>query len=86
MVSISKSLYINSKDQLYKIVEGDEYLSENNIFIPFMDSMRDHYYGCRCDADRYNDLSNQEYNKLNNDEVINILKNYFNCNEVKFIK
>lgn len=51
-----------------------------------MDSMRDHYYGCRCDADRYNDLSNQEYNKLNNDEVINILKNYFNCNEVKFIK
>jgi hypothetical protein len=86
MAKITKSLYIESKDHLYKLADQHDNLSENKMFIPFMDSMRDHYYGCRCDAEKYNDLSNNEYFKLDNSEVLDFLKSYFECDIVAFIK
>ena len=86
MANITKNLYIQSKDQLYKLIEQHETLSESKLFIPFMDSMTDHYYGCRCDADRFDYVSNNEYIKLNNEEVLKTLKEYFNCNDVIFTK
>lgn len=86
MASISKNLHISSKDQLYKLINQNEELSTNNIFIPFMDSMNDHYYGCRCDEVAFRIKSDNEYDKLDNENVINLLKDFFKCDSVKFIK
>lgn len=86
MVNIIKKLHIESKDQLYKLVDQNEELSENILFIPFMDSMKDHYWGCRCEEVRFNEVSDAEYYKLNTQEVLNLLKDFFNCDIVTFIK
>ena len=85
MASVSRTLVISSKEQLYKLIDFKEDLQENKLFIPFMDSMYNHYYGCRCDADLFNSQSNEQFDKLNNQEVIDFLKEYFNCN-VTFLK
>ena len=86
MANISKNLYIKTKDQLYKLIDQNDDLSSNKIFIPFMDSMVDHYYGCRCNESLYNIKSNEEYEILkDNDDVINILKEFFKCDLVSFI-
>ena len=84
MTHIIKRLVIRDKNQLYRLIEPKDELSLNPIFIPFLDSMNDYYYGCRCDEVKFNTISNQEYNNLNNDSVIHILKNFFNC-EVEFV-
>lgn len=86
MANISRNLYIKTKDQLYKLIDQNDDLSSNKIFIPFMDSMIDHYYGCRCNESLYNMKSNEEYEILkDNDDVINILKEFFKCDLVSFI-
>jgi len=85
MSSIVKRLLIENKDQLYKIIEPNDDLSSNILFIPFLDSMRDHYYGCRCAEVQFNTISNQEYENLKTEEVINFLKDYFNCDSVEFV-
>jgi len=84
MTHIIKRLVIRDKNQLYRLIEPKDELSLNPIFIPFLDSMNDYYYECRCDEVKFNTISNQEYNNLNNDSVIDILKNFFNC-EVEFV-
>ncbi len=86
MANISRNLYITSKDQLYKIIDQNEELSSNRIFIPFIDAMMDHYYGCRCNESIYDTKSNDEYDKLDNEEAIKLLKDFFNCEIVKFTK
>ena len=77
-------LIIESKDQIYKLIDQNEELKTNKIFIPFMDSMRNHYYGCRCNEALYNQQSNEQFNNLNNSQVTDFLKSLFGCDEVVF--
>jgi hypothetical protein len=86
MASISRKLQIASKDQLYKAIDAVEELSSNKIFSPFMDSMRDHYYGCRCDAEYYDNRSSEEYRISSTDEnITSALKEYFECSDIEFL-
>ena len=86
MASISRKLQITSKDQLYKVVDSISELSSNKIFLPFMDSMQDHYYGCRCDEEFYDKRSSEEYRRASFDEnITSVLKEYFNCSDIEFI-
>lgn len=86
MASISRKLQITSKDQLYKVVDSISELSSNKIFSPFMDSMQDHYYGCRCDAEFYDKQSSEEYRRASIDEnITSILKEHFKCSDIEFI-
>ena len=84
MASITKKIVITSKDQLYKLIESREELMSSPLFVPFMDSMRDHYYGCRCNETLYNQQSNNQFNNLNNPQVTDFLKTLFGCDEVIF--
>lgn len=85
MAKIIKRLVIESKDRLYKIIEPNEELSSNNLFIFFIDLMNDYYYGCKCNESHFNDISSQEYENLKNEKVTNFLKDYFNCDSVEFV-
>lgn len=86
MANISRNLYIKTKDQLYKLIDQNDDLSSNRVFLPFMDSMVDHYYGCRCNESLYDFKSNEEYEKLkDNIEAIKTLKELFKCDLVSFI-
>ena len=84
MVNITKKIVITSKDQMYKLIESRDELSSSHLFIPFMDSMRSHYYGCRCNEALYNQQSNEQFNNLNNSQVTDFLKSLFGCDEVVF--
>jgi hypothetical protein len=85
MPNIVKKLFIKDKEQLYKLVEPNDDLKSNSLFTTFLDSMNDYYYGCKCSESYFDSVSNQEYKNIKNDEVANLLKDYFNCDSVEFI-
>ena len=78
-------LIIESKDQIYKLIDQNEELKTNKLLIPFMDSMKSHYWGCRCNEALYDKQSTDEYQKLNNLDVIVLLNNFFNVESTTFM-
>jgi hypothetical protein len=85
MASITRNLNIESKKHLYRLINTNEELSSNKIFLPFMDSMQDYFYGCKCNIDIYELKSNEQYNSLSsNQEALLKLKDYFRCQEIIF--
>ncbi len=86
--NVSRSLYIDTVDKLYQILDSHPELLENNfLFTAFYDFMKDYYEGCACSQEENLKSARQEYNTISNDESCNsILLEFFNCNSVKFTR
>lgn len=80
------TLSITSPQEFYKILLNNDDLSKHPKFNNFMDAMSDYYYGCECEHKRLLELSKYNYYKISKDvEVLDIIKNYYNCEYVIFI-
>lgn len=88
MATIIRNLVITSLEQLYKLLKNREELTEKHSqFSFFIEITRDYLKGCQCFEDVLYHLSIREYNKISDsEELINIIKNHFNCDSVKIIK
>lgn len=60
---MSKSLVINSPQQLYNIVKNIK--NRDNSILPFIDRIELFLYGCTCEAENYWIQTLTEYKKLN---------------------
>lgn len=84
-MDISKNLKIESKDHLYKLIDTNEELSSNKIFIDFMNRMYSLYYGCDCNIEAFEENSTKAYYELlNNEEAKSKLKEFFKCDGIIF--
>lgn len=85
MPKIVKRIIIKDKLELYKLLQSKDELLSNNNFAIFLDYMNDYIYGCNCEKSHYDNLSTIEYNNLKNEIIFQLLKDYFNCDEVEII-
>lgn len=80
------TLTISSLQEFYKMLCNNDEINKHPKFSKFMDAMSDYYYGCECDHEKLLELSKYNYRNLSNDEeVVAIIKNYYNCEYVVFI-
>jgi uncharacterized protein with von Willebrand factor type A (vWA) domain len=88
MATIIRNLIITSFEQLYGLLKNKEELVKNyNQLSKFMEYVEDYLNGCKCMEDAMYHLTVREYNKISeNNELTEVIKNYFSCNIVKIFK
>lgn len=85
-MKITKNLIVKSIDDFHKLIDKQYTLLESSTtLMEFTDVMFDYYHGCQCLEDEYANNAKNLLSDISQDEqVLNLIKNYFECDKVIF--